>query len=251
MQSLGKLGCFCFPIHWSLEKLGCFFSRHKKFGKCGKTGICFFPYMESLERKKMEMLFFFLGMESWGKVGWFFFQIWKVWTERYSWQKSWNLWKFLRYGSKVSESLDLAWGWRQQRGSLLLSSFLLPRAISTLCSRFHCCPSSLLIIRCSECWWAPAGFKISLSLIPLDYPVFGVLVSASRKGILCRCNWCKSVNMVFNIHKPQGLLGMGRRGERGYGGGGRGRFIYLSPQVITGMTPVLRSAAMRAILMFH
>ena len=31
--------------------------------------------------------------------------------------------------------------------------------------------------------------KISLlSLIPLDYPVFVVLVSASRKGILCRCN---------------------------------------------------------------
>ena len=35
--------------------------------------------------------------------------------------------------------------------------------------------------------------------------------------------------MVFNVHKPQGLLGMGRRGGRGYGGGGRGRFIYLSP----------------------
>ena len=184
--------------------------------------------MESLEEKKWGCFFFFRH----GKLGesWvIFFQIWKVWTERYSWQKSWNLWKFHSNGSKVSENLDLAWGWMQQRGSLLLSSFLLPGAISTLCSRFHCCPSSLLIIRCLECWWAPAGFKISLSLIPLDYPLFGVLVSASRKGILCRCNWCKSVNMVCNVHKPQGLLGMGRRGGRGYGGGGRGRFIYLSP----------------------
>ena len=51
--------------------------------------------------------------------------------------------------------------------------------------------------------------------------------------------------------KPQGLLGTGRRVGRGYGGGGRGRLYTYRYTVTTRMTPALRWAAMRAILMFH
>ena len=44
---------------------------------------------------------------------------------------------------------------------------------------------------------------------------------------------------------------MGRRGERGYGGGGRGRLYTYCYTVTTRMTSALRWAAMRAILMFQ
>ena len=59
------------------------------------------------------------------------------------------------------------------------------------------------------------------------------------------------VNTVLNIHKPRGLLGTGRKGGRGYGGGGRGRLYTYRCTVTTRMTSALRWAAMRAILMFH
>ena len=41
------------------------------------------------------------------------------------------------------------------------------------------------------------------------------------------------------------------RGGGGYGGGGRGRLYTYRYTVTTRMTPALRWAAMRAILMFH
>ena len=44
---------------------------------------------------------------------------------------------------------------------------------------------------------------------------------------------------------------MRRRGGRGYGGGGRGRLCTYRYTVTTRMTPALRWAAMRAILMIH
>ena len=44
---------------------------------------------------------------------------------------------------------------------------------------------------------------------------------------------------------------MGKRGEKGYGGGGRGRLHTYRYTVTTRMTPALRWAAMRAILMFR
>ena len=43
---------------------------------------------------------------------------------------------------------------------------------------------------------------------------------------------------------------MGRRGVKGYGGGGEREIIYISYTVTTRMTSALRWAAMRAILMF-
>ena len=62
--------------------------------------------------------------------------------------------------------------------------------------------------------------------------------------------------MVLNVHRNLlGLLGTGRREERGYGGvcvGGGGGIIYLSLHCHhQNMTSELRWAAMRAILMFH
>ena len=51
--------------------------------------------------------------------------------------------------------------------------------------------------------------------------------------------------------KSQGLLGTGRRGGRGYGGGGRERLYTSRYTVTTRMTFALRWAAMRAILMSH
>ena len=47
------------------------------------------------------------------------------------------------------------------------------------------------------------------------------------------------------------MLGTGRKGVRGYGGGGRGRVYTYRYTITTRMTPALRWAAMRAILMFH
>ena len=64
----------------------------------------------------------------------------------------------------------------------------------------------------------------------------------------------KQVNMVLNIHRTIRLTGDGEKGEggRGYGGGGKREFIYLSLQLVTTrMTRALRWAATRAILMFH
>ena len=47
------------------------------------------------------------------------------------------------------------------------------------------------------------------------------------------------------------LIRQGEVGERGYGGGGRGRLDTYHYTVTTRMTLALRSVAMRAILMFH
>ena len=47
------------------------------------------------------------------------------------------------------------------------------------------------------------------------------------------------------------LIRDGEKGERGYGGGGRGRLYTYRYNVTTRMTPALKWAAMRAILMFH
>ena len=61
------------------------------------------------------------------------------------------------------------------------------------------------------------------------------------------------VNMVvLNVHtaeNPYGLLG--EKGERGYGGGGRGRLYTYRYTVTTRMIAALRWAAMRAIFMFQ
>ena len=64
--------------------------------------------------------------------------------------------------------------------------------------------------------------------------------------------------MVLNVHRnPQGLLGTGRRRVGGGGGmevGKEGGCIhnnYYRYTVTTKMTPSLRQAAMRAILMFQ
>ena len=56
----------------------------------------------------------------------------------------------------------------------------------------------------------------------------------------------RGVNMVLNVHRNRTvLLGTGYRGE------GRGRLYTCRYTVNTRMTPALRWAAMRAILMFH
>ena len=58
--------------------------------------------------------------------------------------------------------------------------------------------------------------------------------------------------MVLNVHRNLlGLLGTGRKGERGYGSGGRGRLYTYRYTVTTRMTSALRWAAMRTILMFY
>ena len=55
--------------------------------------------------------------------------------------------------------------------------------------------------------------------------------------------------MVLNVHRVIRLI---RDGEKaGLGGGGGGRLYTYRYIVITRMTPALRRAAMRAILMFH
>ena len=54
--------------------------------------------------------------------------------------------------------------------------------------------------------------------------------------------------MVFNVHRNHKA---GRREGRGYGGRRRGRLYTYRYTVTTRMTPALRWAAMRAILMFH
>ena len=73
-------------------------------------------------------------------------------------------------------------------------------------------------------------FKILLlSLIPLDYPVFVVLVSAGRKGLLCRCNWCKWVNVVLNVHRNhEAYWGRGKERGKGVWRWGKRKIIYLS-----------------------
>ena len=58
--------------------------------------------------------------------------------------------------------------------------------------------------------------------------------------------------MVLNVHRNhEAYQGREEVGGEKYGGGGRGRLCTYRYAVTTGMTPVLRWAAMRAILMFH
>ena len=57
------------------------------------------------------------------------------------------------------------------------------------------------------------------------------------------------VNMVLNVHRNR--TAYSRTGRRGYGGGGRGTLYTYRYIVTTRMTPALRWAAMRAILMFQ
>ena len=58
--------------------------------------------------------------------------------------------------------------------------------------------------------------------------------------------------MVLNVHRNRKAYeGQGGGGGRGYGGGGRGRLYTYRYTVTTRMTPALRWAAMRAILMFQ
>ena len=58
--------------------------------------------------------------------------------------------------------------------------------------------------------------------------------------------------MVLNVHRNHKAIRDGEKvGGRGYGGGGRGRLYTYRYTVTTRMTPALRWAAMRAILMFH
>ena len=69
---------------------------------------------------------------------------------------------------------------------------------------------------------------------------------------------CESVNTVLKVHRNHEKYygrgeggGGGGGGVSGYGGGGRGRVYTYRYAVTTGMTPALRWAAIRAILMFH
>ena len=57
--------------------------------------------------------------------------------------------------------------------------------------------------------------------------------------------------MVLNAHRNDKDYQGREEGGRGYGGGGRGRVYTYRYTVTTRMTPALRWAAMRAILMFH
>ena len=58
--------------------------------------------------------------------------------------------------------------------------------------------------------------------------------------------------MVLNVHRnPVRLIRNEKKAGRGYGGGGRGRLYNYLYTVTTVMTPALRWAAMRAILMFY
>ena len=61
------------------------------------------------------------------------------------------------------------------------------------------------------------------------------------------------VNMVLNIHRNhKAYLGGGDWGEGGMEVGEEGEYIYTYRYTVTTkMTPALRWAAMRAILMFH
>ena len=56
--------------------------------------------------------------------------------------------------------------------------------------------------------------------------------------------------MVLNVHETIRLIRDGEKGE-GVWGGGRGRLYTYRFTVTTRMTPALRWAMMRAILMFH
>ena len=65
---------------------------------------------------------------------------------------------------------------------------------------------------------------------------------------------CVKVNMVLNVQKKKKkkrLIRDWEKGGRGYGGEGRGSSYTYRCTVTTRMTPALRWAAMRAILMFH
>ena len=58
--------------------------------------------------------------------------------------------------------------------------------------------------------------------------------------------------MVLNVHRNHKVYqGQGEGGKRGYGGGGRERLYTYCYTVTTRMSPALRWAMMRPILMFH
>jgi len=57
--------------------------------------------------------------------------------------------------------------------------------------------------------------------------------------------------MVLNVHRNHEAYYGGEKERRGYGGVERGRIYTYRYTVTTRMTPALRWAAMRTILMFH
>ena len=57
--------------------------------------------------------------------------------------------------------------------------------------------------------------------------------------------------MMLTSTETMRLISDGEKGGKGYGGGGRGRVYTHRYTVTTRMTPELRWAVMRAILMFH
>ena len=57
--------------------------------------------------------------------------------------------------------------------------------------------------------------------------------------------------MLLNVHRNHEAYYGGEKERRGYGGGERGRIYTYRYTVTTRMTPALRQAAMRAILMVH
>ena len=65
-----------------------------------------------------------------------------------------------------------------------------------------------------------------------------------------RFGHASKVDMVLNVHRNHKAYQGRGEGGRGYGGGGRGRLYTYRYTVTTRMTPVLRWAAMTAILMF-
>ena len=70
-----------------------------------------------------------------------------------------------------------------------------------------------------------------------------MLTKRSSLGLWLKC--------CFTSTETVGLLGTGRMGGRGYGGGGKGRLYTYRYTVTTRMIPALRWAAMRTISMFH
>ena len=56
---------------------------------------------------------------------------------------------------------------------------------------------------------------------------------------------------MLNVHRNHKAYEGRVEGGRGYGGGGRGRLYTYRYTVTTRMTPALRWAGMKAILIFH
>jgi len=57
--------------------------------------------------------------------------------------------------------------------------------------------------------------------------------------------------MVLNVRRNPRFIRDGEKGGRGYGGGGSGRLYTYHFTVTARVTPALRWAERRAILMFH